>query len=240
MQASSLLFLRDRSMGQLDLSGISDQAIMEAFIDGLNDTSKQQFKTSDGQYKDVCKWNGILCNGRRQVKEIMWDSTKQHYFILVGKLSFVNFSAHIKSISIICCDPGDEKMQVQFVESDTSSLPIGMKWFHVENAWIKSLNLRRLPSGLRALQAIDCGIHGSCCLKALPRRLQGLFLSYNYLKGTICLDRLPSTLLQMDLSINDLSGTINLRSLPSALSALSDNYLSVNYSHRQIIITFFF
>ena len=148
MQASSLLILEDRSMGPLNLSGISDQAIMEAFIDGLNDTSKQQFKTSDGHYKDVCKWNGILCNGRRQVKEIMWDSTKQHDFILMGKLSFVNFSAYINSITIHCREPGDEKFDVRFVESDTSALPCGLQRFQIKKAWIGILNLRRLPSGL--------------------------------------------------------------------------------------------
>ena len=221
MQVSSLLLLQDRSMGPLDLSGISDQAIMETLIDGLNTTSKQQFKTIDGQYKDVCKWNGILCNGRRQVKEIMWDSTTQPQPSFTGSFSFANFPPFTKIIRIRTRESENEFFDIVFVYSDTSALPRGLTCFSIENVWIKSLDLRRLPSSLIELQAKSCGVSGSCSLTPLPRKLQTLLLSDNFLQGSISLDRLPSNLFQMDLSINDLSGSINLRSLPSGLTWLS-------------------
>ena len=108
MQASSLLILPDRSMGPLDLSGISDQRLMEAFIDDLSYSNKQLFQTKDGANKDVCKWSGIKCDGRRKVSQISWISTEEKHLIFDGTMSFTNLPASLKSFAIQVSEPKDK------------------------------------------------------------------------------------------------------------------------------------
>ena len=213
---------------------------MEALIDSLSCFSKQQFQTRDGTYKDVCKWSDIQCNGRRQVTEIMWDFTKQDKFILIGKLSFVDFPPHTKSINIDAKDSNDEYFHLKFLGNDTSALPRGLESFRIENVWIKSLDLRRLPSSLVTLQTGSCGVSGTCCLTALPTKFQVAKLTRNFLEGSICLDRLPPELNCLESSYNELSGTINLKRLPKTLGwlALDNNHfygsVDVNYLSRDM------
>ena len=213
---------------------------MEALIDGLSSFNQQQFQARDGTYKDVCKWSGIQCNGRRQVTEIMWNFTKQDKFILIGKLSFVDFPPHTKGVNIYAKDSNADYFHLKFLGSDTSALPRGLESFNIENVFIKSLDLRRLPASLETLQAKSCGVSGTCCLTALPTNLQAAQLTENFLEGSISLDRLPPELISLELSFNELSGTINLKRLPKTLRwiSLDNNHfygsVDVNYLSRDM------
>ena len=222
MQASSLLLLQDRSTGAVDLKDLSDQAIMEACVDGFIDTCKKNFKHQDGTYKDVCKWSGIRCNGRRQVTQIIWISEEEIELDSVGTLSLASLPRHLKDVIIEMGEPKDVLFTLELANNDTSALPRGLQSFELENVDVSgSLDLRRLPPNMKIFKANSCAVSGRCYLSALPKNLQRLLLSINALEGSVCLDRLPPSLTQIDLSFNVLSGTINLKHLPSMLTWMS-------------------
>ena len=217
MQASSLLLPQDRSIGQVNISGLSDQIIMEVLIDGFDDSCKQQFKHHDGTYKDVCKWRGIKCNGRRQVTAITWLE-KDSEIVIDGAVPFTHLPANLKTFIIEM--PGSANRDLDFEDIEASALPHSLEYFALENVGMGSFDLRRLPPNLKSLKAISSGVFGSCCLTALPKGLKELNLKHNDLTGSICLDRLPHLMWKVNLSFNALSGSINLKRLPSTLSSL--------------------
>ena len=243
MQASSLLLPHDRSIGQLNVSGLSDQIIMEVLIDGFHDSCKQQFKHHDGTYKDVCKWRGIKCNGRRQVTDVTWLE-KDSEIVIDGVVHFTNLPSNLKTFIIEMPGSDNRDIDLDFEDIEASALPRSLEYFALENVGIGSFDMRRLPPNLKSVKAASSGVFGSCCLTALPKGLIELNFSDNDLEGSICLDRLPYLILKMDLSFNELSGSINLKRLPSTLSALylESNefcgYIDVNYLPRDLVLLY--
>ena len=64
----------DSSLGRVDYSSFSDQALVELLIDGFDDETKATLQSHDGMYLDVCKWSCIMCDGDDRVIEINIDS----------------------------------------------------------------------------------------------------------------------------------------------------------------------
>ena len=225
MQASSLLLLPQRSMGPLDLRDLSEQALMESFIDGLNDNCKRQFKHRDGTFRDVCKWDRIVCNGRRQVIDITLNATDEPGLSIAGTVSLSSLPRRLEGIHAVDVESHD-KSDLHFVAVDTAALPRSLQSFEFAHMVLNvSLDLRRLPPKMSFLRASSCRVSGNCCLTSLPRTLRGLWLDRNRLEGSICLDRLPPLIMQISLANNILSGTLNLKKLPYGLLSL---YLGEN------------
>ena len=220
MQASSLFLLPQRSMGPLDLRDLSEQALMESFIDGLTDHCKRQFKFHDGTYRDVCKWDGVSCNGRRQVISITLLATDEPKLSSQGAVSLASLPQYLECIYVEHVQSHD-KSELHCVAIDTAALPRSLQSFEFENVLLNSsFDLRRLPPKMSFLKASSCAVPGSCCLTSLPRALRGLWLDRNRLHGSICLDRLPPLIMQIGLAYNNLSGTLNLTRLPYGLLTL--------------------
>ena len=64
----------DPSLGRLDYSLMSDQALMEMLIEGFDDETKQDYQDKHGMYKDVCDWFPITCDEDERVVEISIDN----------------------------------------------------------------------------------------------------------------------------------------------------------------------
>ena len=63
----------DPSLGRLDYSLMSDQALMEMFIDGFDDKSQKQYQDDHRMFLDVCEWPSIKCDHDERVVEIYTD-----------------------------------------------------------------------------------------------------------------------------------------------------------------------
>ena len=73
MNTASILLPLNTRMGSLHLKALSDQSLMELFVENVDDFHKAQFQNSDGTYKDTCKWIGIKCDKKRRVTRIHWE-----------------------------------------------------------------------------------------------------------------------------------------------------------------------
>ena len=226
MQASSLLLLPGPAIHPLDLSALSDQALMEEFIGKLKVGSKAEFISPDGSYKDTCKWRGVRCNGRRQVIEIDMNEDAKSGKLLIGKLSFLNLPPTLLNIDVVNHDFRDMKLMGSL---DTRALPPKLMKFFLRGVILNSnADLRWLPPDIWFFGVMAGAVSGTCCLTALPQKMKTLFMTNNSLHGGIVLDHLPQKLEVLDLVRNRLSGTINLRNLPKNIVTLglSDNRFS--------------
>ena len=88
MNVSSLLLGPDRHTCHLELNSLSDQECMELLFDALDSASSEDFKDPTDEYKDVCKWRGVKCNGRRRVVYIR-VSEKGEISPIGGKWTFL-------------------------------------------------------------------------------------------------------------------------------------------------------
>ena len=70
MNPPSLLVLPGCSATELNISGLSDQDLMEALIDEASDNFKQIFQHPSGKFLPVCRWQGVHCSARREVTSI--------------------------------------------------------------------------------------------------------------------------------------------------------------------------
>ena len=225
MQVSSLLLVPDRSTCALSLHSFSDQALMEALIDGLKSQSKTRFIHPDGTYRDACKWKGVHCSGCRKVKRIQWDTKSKVAKALIGTLAFENLPPSVREVHISrhCHFDGSHI----YGSIDTSGLPQNLTFFALFGVNISgTLDLCRLPADLQHFSVTYGSISGRCCLTALPLRMTVLRVTKSFLSGSISLDYLPWTLKALDLSKNELGGTLNLKELPEAMLTLD---LSANH-----------
>ena len=222
MQPSSLLFVSDRSMGSINLSALSDQTLMELFVEELDDASKEQFKLSNGDYLLACDWKGVKCIKNR-VSEIFFNIHDKYAMKpMHGTLSFSALPRSIKSCEI-------RMIGYPFYGSiDTTTLPAMLLNFSVrENFLTGYFELRHLPPQLKKLNINENEFTGSCYLSALPSELEEIHGTRNKFHGSIELDKLPRTLRVLNFCGNSLQGSLDLTKLPSRMKAiyLNDNNL---------------
>ena len=69
---STILLSIDPALGRLDYDSLSDQALMEMLIDGMEDEYKKEFQDKSGNFKDLIDWPGIQLHGDRVICITMW------------------------------------------------------------------------------------------------------------------------------------------------------------------------
>ena len=196
MQASSLLLLPDRSVCPLHLSAASDQALMEAVVFWFTDESKQTFMHPDGTYKDICKWRGVQCNGRRRVKNVDWGTNGNIAESFAGVIDFEALPPSTQSLSLI------HASNTLMGTLDAITLPFDLRGCVIHRVGLNiPIDLRRLPPELKLFSVTMSAVRGTCCLSALPSTIIHLILRVNMLEGSITLDHLPNTLQMLDLSV---------------------------------------
>ena len=90
------LFLSvDPSLGRIDYSLMSDQALMEMLIEGFDDESKKRYQDSHGMYLDVCELSRISCDDDERVVEIALDSGS-----ITGSLELCYVPPKVNDLSI--------------------------------------------------------------------------------------------------------------------------------------------
>ena len=224
MHAPTLFVVPDRSFGQVNLSSLSDQAIMEALVETFSAEAQASFKDSRGEYKDVCKWNGIICNGRRRVQEIRWK-----YFVpgqsfgphARPKLTLPPTLKHFHMES--------RTRQVMSTVVETSELPRTITFFFFQRHFLYgTIDFRSLPPDIIVCSLSFNRFIGSAILTSLPKTLTRFSISNNDFSGSLFLHNLPPKLGTLELDKNQFNGSINLSCLPASLYLvdLHENRLS--------------
>ena len=73
----------DPALGRLDYESLSDQALMEMLIDGMNAKDKAEYQDENGNCRDVGEWKGIaLSNDRVTEVPILFKSSARNSFHL--------------------------------------------------------------------------------------------------------------------------------------------------------------
>ena len=219
MQAPSLFVLASRATDNLSLSDLSDQTLMEMLIEHMKICPSEKFRDETGAYKEVCKWPGVQCNGRRRVNHIWWFDRFLKETVLRGTVGF-RFMPQLTRNFVI--HASDERSRYSlFGTIDTAALPRGLTTFFIPfQRFHGTVDFQRLPLGLDSLRIQDNRFEGSIHLNNLPKKLKQLHANENRFSGSIFLKSLPDTLESLNASHNQLFGSLCLRNLPRALEEL--------------------
>ena len=241
MYAFELLLTVDPSLGRLDYSLLSDQALMEMLIDGLNDKSKKEYQNKHGMYLDVCEWSCVKCDDDERVIEIDIESHHARGSLelryvppkvkvlkktwplskLTGSVDFTHLPEGIQVI--------DLQNNRLTGEIDSTELPDGMSYVLLYNNQLTGeINLAQLPCGMKDLSLAKNQFSGEIDLAHLPEGMNYLSLHSNRLTGEIDLTQLPNRMEILFLQNNQLTGEIDLTQLPDRMNVLHlhDNQLS--------------
>ena len=228
MHFSIILSTIDSALGRLDYDSLSEQALMELFIDGMEDDVKQDFQDSDHDYLDIEAWHVLKFNSDGKVESISMG------WAVLGSLSFEFIPKSVKNINFFDClltgsietsllPYGLEEFQVAATENlsgtfDFAKLPSPLVACKIpENQFFGSADLTKLPKGLRTLEINHNRFTGTVSLRMLPRELKNFAMDSNQFHGSLDFSALPTSLYEFTLSENNFSGTLDFEYLPLGL-----------------------
>ncbi|KNH08045.1 leucine-rich repeat protein [Perkinsela sp. CCAP 1560/4] len=205
----------DPLLGRLEYSVMSQQALMELLIAGIEKID--DICGSRDEPTDLCEWPGVKYRKRRdEVVEVAWSSLR-----LGGSLDMqwlpqtvVHFCASYNGL---------------IGSSDLEKLPHGLKNFNLGvNNLSGTVRLHAVPKSLVRLNLKCNKLSGSVDLSGLPIGLKHVILYRNELCGSLDLTSLPPQIATLSLDANKFTGSVDFGSLPDSLLLLdiSDNDLS--------------
>ena len=210
----------DPTLGRIDVSTLSDQAMMETLIAGLSLEIKERYQDENGLYLEVCEWEEIYCNGEKRVTHVFIDDQD-------NTVGVVNLEYIPRSVT-----------NFDFVQNTstglliTESLRETLKVLNIEETHLAgNVDFLRFPPNLVDIVLTGNKFEGSCILTKLPSSLKMLDVCCNNFRGEVTLDELPQTLCNIDLSHNNFSGRISFDKLPERLGGvhISDINFSGNF-----------
>mmetsp|Transcript_39622 Transcript_39622/g.62658 ORF Transcript_39622/g.62658 Transcript_39622/m.62658 type:complete len:227 (-) Transcript_39622:19-699(-) len=185
----------DTSLGKVDKSSLSQQTLMELFIDKIENKDRicddpespspiSQWKGTDFGPQGVIDWH-VRCNDADEVISIkLWNIR------LRGSI------------------------QLEWIPLTTQKCVISYNYLS------GTISLEHLSDGLVTLYARCNAFSGTVCLTRLPHSLQKLAISDNQLEGTVDLTHLPSGMKKLLLGDNGFSGMTDFSKLPRSLEVL--------------------
>ena len=212
MHALTNLLAVDPSLGRLDYDSLSDQALMEMLVNGLNTSCKNVFQDTKGNFIDVCDWPSIICDADERVTEI-----RKFSWLCSGTIDFDFIPPNVTKIKL------NYFFETAYIHGtlSTALLPRQIKAIEIVHMGIRgSFDLRSLPEHLTRIDISMNAFSGSCNLTALPAGLQKLNLCHNSFSGSVSLENLPASLEMLSIACNKLSGVLRFDSLPLALACL--------------------
>ena len=203
----------DPSLGRLDYDSLPDQALMEILIAGSRNPKKAGFQDANGNFKDVCEWNGVTCVDDR-VTEITFCSVKFER----AQFPFDYVPPLVEVLSITGCD--------LFGNLNLSVLPQNLEKLEVSSHSVcrplcGSLDFMAFPRKLTHIAIDENSFSGSCALADLPDSVITFNAASNKFSGSISLNNLPAAMQFLHLRNNDLSGCIHIESLPHFMRQIS-------------------
>ena len=228
MCAFQLFVSVDPSLGRLDYSLLSDQALMEMSIEGLDDETKKNYQDEHGMYLDVCEWPNITCDEDESVIEIYIDSSH-----VTGSIEICYLPPQVRVLSI---SPWRTEMHNSELTGpvDLTNLPDGMSGFTFENNRLTGeINLTHLPGRMEDLRLTNNQISGTLDLTHLPEGMKSLFLASNQLTGEVDLTHLPDGMVYLYLQNNQLSGPLVIQKIPPKMKMID---LQQNHFHAIAVV----
>ena len=68
-----LVLTVDSGLGCVDYKTLSDQTLIEMFIEGFGEETKREYQDEHGMYLDVCDWDCVECDDVNAVTKINFD-----------------------------------------------------------------------------------------------------------------------------------------------------------------------
>uniref|UniRef100_A0A7S4NKW1 Leucine-rich repeat protein n=1 Tax=Paramoeba aestuarina TaxID=180227 RepID=A0A7S4NKW1_9EUKA len=184
----------DPSIGKIDKSALSQQTLMELFVDGI--TNKERFCGLAHHPRDLSEWRELYLNDSGDV--IKFD-VFSYYLRGSIALEWLPLSAQIIN------------MRSNFLSGtlDLEHLPDGLTLLYLNsNQFVGSVCLTNLPECLETLFLHDNRLEGAIDLTCLPKTLGNLDLRENRFVGETDFSRLPDALYRLNVSHTELSGEI--------------------------------
>ena len=243
MNPASILLPLDTRMGSLHLQALSDQSLMEIFIEGLEAESKARFQHADGTYKDICMWIGIKCDKKLHVKEIHWE-VELRGAPWTGLLDFSLLPLSLQEFTFKrdprknrCYNHKDILAYAQRAgitgTIETSTLPLDLRIFEIVcHSLSGTVDFRRLPYQMTIFRIKVNKFYGRALLTSLPQSIEELDFCHNQFSGSLCLEFLPNSLSYLNASANRLSGSLGLDNLPIAMTEVYLDHNSFTGSLR--------
>ena len=203
------------ALGRFDHHALSDQQLIELMFADLTPEAKAQFLDANGDFLNVCSWNGVSC------------SEDDEFVILIQFNFFVSIEG---SVNFRYVPPSASYVEIRLQTIpgtlEVATLPPKLRsLILVNNKLYGTINFAQLPCNLIEFDIAGNEFTGECNLTALPETLQVLKANNNRLGGSLALNCLPSDLIDLDLSENMFVGEIELNSLPKGMQSL---FLSMN------------
>ena len=211
----SLLIAADPFYGRVGIDSLTDQARMHLMFADTAEIAKAKFLCDNGDFKDICDWNSVLCQNQEVVQFTqnnlqISNAGNDIDRTSLGTLHLEYMPSSVERFLINSC-PYEGTL-------DTAALPRGMQVLHLcAGLYTGTVDLCALPPTLKALKLTKSAFAGSISLSRLPGVLHTLSLLDNQFQGTISLDKLSPNMKRMSLAKNNFSGCISFESLSTSL-----------------------
>ena len=198
----------DPSIGRVDYSLMSDQTLMELFVDGFDEETKKKYQDNEGMYLDVCQWPQVECDDGERVIEIGADCR-----YISGSIQLCYVPAKVRALNLK--PPWTSKLTGSV---DLTCLPEGMQTLRLNDHQLSGeIDLTQLPVRMCNLELKDNQLTGEIDLTHLPGSLSRLFLTSNQLSGKVDLTHLPYGMVYLHLENNQFAGSLVINSLSNGI-----------------------
>mmetsp|Transcript_11333 Transcript_11333/g.17134 ORF Transcript_11333/g.17134 Transcript_11333/m.17134 type:complete len:241 (-) Transcript_11333:10-732(-) len=200
---SFFFYLVDPSAGRIGYASLSQQTLMELFIERILDT--ELISGGPQNPKDISEWPGVDVNDSHEVVAIDWLSA--------GFLGEIEFKWLPPTINNLVLFGNNFSGTLDFTALPDSLLMMDLSG----NSFTGSLNLEHLPSQMIILTVTENSFSGSVNLTRLPKTLETLELNDNQLSGTLDLTKLPANLQIFTIRKNNFEGYTDFGYLPKIM-----------------------
>mmetsp|Transcript_9578 Transcript_9578/g.14523 ORF Transcript_9578/g.14523 Transcript_9578/m.14523 type:complete len:232 (-) Transcript_9578:21-716(-) len=197
-----LCLTADSALGKVNKSTLSQQTLMELFIEGIS--NKELICGSTEDPTRISTWNGLTLSAAFEVVEIRW-----RYLDLSGSIALQWLPMTTEKLSIERTILGQRKLSGTL---DFTSLPESLKYLQLVSHYFEGeISLTTLPAKMEYLDVSYNELSGSLDLTSLPWRMRILRLAGNEFSGVADLSNLPKGLIDFNVSRNkNLEGVIHL------------------------------
>ena len=202
-------------LSRADILNMSDQTLMELFVDGIY--QRYAFQDTEGEYEDISTWKFLQFNSQGQVVGIDFD-------FFDGSLALQFLPRTVTYFRV-------RRAKVD-IHIDAAGLPRDMETFIVygTNKASGTIDFCSFPPALRTLNLSLNRLSGSAEFRSLPARLESLEIYSNKFSGEISLESLPKSLENLNIRSNEFQGPVCLKSLPQALRDLNVSHCAFSGS----------
>ena len=149
--------------GRFDPGMLSEQDTIELFFTP-NDYEAARSALS-GEADDACTWNGVHCNSRHEVTNILWNTQRHGEIRVEGSINFVHIPSNIQRLELL-----------------------------FQRMLIGAVDTRSLPDSLRSFKLVACAFSGVLHLGNLPREMSEFAVQGNKIKDIVHFENLPESL----------------------------------------------